>query len=58
VEKLAAILRHNTIARVLVVRMTVPCCGGLLHMVRSAPALAGTNVPVEKIRVDLDGTVL
>lgn len=58
VEKLAAILRENTIPRVLVVRMTVPCCGGLLHIVRTAASLAGTNVPVEEIKVDLDGTVL
>lgn len=58
VEKLAAILRENTVTRVLVVRMTVPCCGGLSHIVRTAAALAGTGVPVEEIRVDLDGTVL
>ncbi len=58
VEKLAAILRENSISRVLVVRMTVPCCGALVRIVRAAAALSGRDVPVEEIRVDLDGSVL
>ena len=59
VEKLAAIFAQNPIPRVQVVRMSVPCCGGLTHIVRDALRLSGRrDLVVEEITVDLDGTVL
>jgi hypothetical protein len=41
VEKLAAILASNGIPKVIVVRMEVPCCGGLTLMTRKAAQLSG-----------------
>ena len=59
VEKLAAIFAQNPIPRVQVVRMSVPCCGGLTHIVRDALRLSGRqDLVVEEVTVDLDGTVL
>jgi len=59
VEKLAEIFAQNRIPKVLIVRMSVPCCGGLTHIVRDALRLSGrTDLVVEEITVDLDGTIL
>jgi ferredoxin len=59
VEKLAAIFAQNAIPKVQVVRMSVPCCGGLTHIVRDALRQSGrTDLIVEEITVDLDGTIL
>jgi hypothetical protein len=41
VGKLAAILRRNPIPRVTVVRMEVPCCGGLTEITRRAVRESG-----------------
>jgi len=59
VEKLAAIMVQNAIPKVLIVRMSVPCCGGLTNIVREAVRLCGrSDLVVEEIVVDLDGTIL
>jgi hypothetical protein len=59
VEKLAAIFAQNPIPRVQIVRMSVPCCGGLTHIVRDAVRLSGRHdLVVEEITVDLDGAIL
>jgi ferredoxin len=59
VEKLASILAQNPIPKIQVVRMSVPCCGGLTHIVRDALRQSGrTDLIVEEVTVDLDGTIL
>ena len=59
VEKLAGILSDPTIPKVIVVRMTVPCCGGLTHIAREAVALSGrTDLVAEEVTLDLNGDVL
>lgn len=45
VEKLTQIFRNNDIASVSVVRMEVPCCGGLLQMVKAALEASGKMIP-------------
>jgi len=58
-EKLAAIMAENDIPKVVVVRMTVPCCGGLGMIVRRAHAACGrTNLVVEEVTIDLDGNLV
>jgi len=57
VEKLSRIFESNTIPRVLVVRMTVPCCGGLTHMVHQAMSGCYKEIPVKEVIVHVDGTV-
>ncbi len=56
VEKLAAILASNGIPKVIVVRMEVPCCGGLTMMVKEAVRRSGRNdLVVEEAVIGLDG---
>ncbi len=58
VEKLAAILSEPSLPKVLVVRMEVPCCGGLTAIVRKAAELSGrTDLMFEEITVTLDGEI-
>jgi hypothetical protein len=38
--------------------MEVPCCGGLLHMVKSAHANASRKVPVKQMIVGINGEVM
>ena len=45
----------NTIT---VMTMEVPCCGGLLQMVRTALSNASRKVPVKKMIVGINGKVL
>lgn len=56
VEKLAAILASNGIPKVIIVRMEVPCCGGLTRMVQEAVRRSGrTDLAVEEAVIGLDG---
>jgi len=56
-RKLTQMLRHAGIKKVQVLRMEVPCCTGLSHLVRQAAAQAGTDVPVEDLVVARTGEV-
>jgi hypothetical protein len=59
VDKLAAILSEPTIPRAVVVRMEVPCCGGLTGMVVEAARRTGrTDLEVVEATVGLQGTEL
>ena len=58
VEKLTAILQSNPIQRVLVVRMEVPCCGGLAVMLNKAIAACGRPVEIVEVTIGVDGQVL
>jgi hypothetical protein len=56
VEKLAAILAETTIPKVIVVRMEVPCCGGLTQIVAQAAAQSGrSDLIVEEATIALSG---
>ena len=44
-EKLTEILRQNDIKSVMVVRMEVPCCGGIENAVKQALAASGKMIP-------------
>jgi ferredoxin len=55
-EKLAAILASNGIPKVIIVRMEVPCCGGLTRIVQEAARRSGrTDLVVEEATIGLDG---
>lgn len=57
-EKLAGILQDGTIPKVIVLRMEVPCCGGLTHIVEQAVAQSGrTDLAFEEVIVGVDGTI-
>ena len=56
-EKLTAIFRENDIRSVTLLRMEVPCCGGLEHAVKTALAACGRDIPLTVQVVNIDGTL-
>ncbi len=56
-EKLTAILRGNDIRGLTVLHMEVPCCSGLVMIARRAIAESGKTVPLETVRIGLQGDV-
>jgi NAD-dependent dihydropyrimidine dehydrogenase PreA subunit len=58
VLKLAEILRRGTIRSVTVVKMVVPCCGGIALAARQALEVAGKEIPYREITVGIDGGVV
>ena len=57
-EKLTAILAENDIQSVTVVRMEVPCCGGLELAVKKALQASGKFIPWQVVTLSVDGRVL
>jgi NAD-dependent dihydropyrimidine dehydrogenase PreA subunit len=58
VEKLTAMIDTAKLNTITVMMMEVPCCGGLLQMVRSASSKASRKVPVKQMIISLSGEVL
>jgi NAD-dependent dihydropyrimidine dehydrogenase PreA subunit len=58
IEKLTELIDIAKVNTITVMMMEVPCCGGLLNMVRSAMEKASSKVPVKKIIVGINGEVL
>ena len=57
-EKLTAILTQNNIRSVTVVRMVVPCCGGLEFAAKQALQASGKSIPWQVVTVSTDGRLL
>ncbi|OGX11473.1 MAG: hypothetical protein A2351_04370 [Omnitrophica bacterium RIFOXYB12_FULL_50_7] len=57
VEKIAELLKNNTVYSLTVVIMEVPCCSGLFRLVQEAVELSGTHLPVKRVVIGLDGTL-
>lgn len=57
-EKLTAILQQNSIKSVTVVRMEVPCCGGLETAVKTALQNCGKMIPWQVTVISTDGRIL
>jgi len=54
-QKLTDILSQNDIRSLTVLHVEVPCCSGLIVLARQAIAASGKNVPLETIRVGIQG---
>ena len=57
-EKLAEILRVNDIRSVTVLRMEVPCCGGLENAAKRALQACGKFLPWQIVTISIDGRIL
>jgi ferredoxin len=57
-EKLAEIIRRNDITSVMVVRMEVPCCGGIEHAVAAALKDSGKMIPLKVITLSISGEIV
>jgi Fe-S-cluster-containing hydrogenase component 2 len=58
VDKLTALIDNAKINTITVMIMEVPCCGGLIQIVKTAKAEAQRNVPVKKVLVSLQGEII
>ena len=56
--KLTDILKSNDIRSVTVVRMEVPCCGGIENAVKTALQTSGKCIPWNVVTISTDGRIL
>lgn len=57
-KKLTAIIANNNIKSVKIVRMEVPCCGGLENMAKAALQNSGKFIPWSVVTISTDGRIL
>ncbi len=57
-EKLTAIIANNAIQSVTVVRMEVPCCGGIEYAVKQALQTSGKFIPWRVVTISTNGKLL
>ena len=57
-EKLTEIIRSNEIQEVTIVRMEVPCCGGLEMAAKKALQASGKFIPWQVVTISIDGKIL
>jgi len=54
-EKIAQILKNNSIKSVTYAHMEVPCCFGLVGIIKSAISASGKNIPFKEITISIKG---
>ena len=57
-EKLTQIIERNDIQSVTIVRMEVPCCGGLEAAAKNALLNSGKLIPWQVVTISVDGKIL
>ena len=56
-EKLTELFRISTIKSITVLRMEVPCCGGIVMAARQALAASGKDIPFHEVTITIAGEV-
>jgi NAD-dependent dihydropyrimidine dehydrogenase PreA subunit len=56
-EKLTELIRVSTIKSITVMRMEVPCCGGIVMAARRALSASGKDLPFHEVTVGIDGSI-
>ena len=56
--KLTEIFKENDIEDILLVRMEVPCCGGMERAIRSAIFRSGKMIPFESVIISMQGEII
>ena len=57
-DNLTAIIRDNDIRSVTIVRMEVPCCGGLQRAAQNALQQSGRFIPWQVVTISCDGHII
>lgn len=57
-EKLTQIIAGNDIQSITVLRMEVPCCGGLEFVTKKALEDSGKSLPLQVTTISINGTIL
>lgn len=58
VQKITALIDSSQIDTLTVMRMEVPCCGGLVQMAQIARDAAKRNIPIKVVEVGIQGEIL
>ena len=58
VDKLSEIIKENSLNDITVVSMEVPCCGGLVAIIKDALAKSGKSIPLKLVKLSLDGNII
>lgn len=58
IDKITAMIDHARVNTITVMIMQVPCCGGLLQIVKSAVSAAQRRIPVKLMVVSIEGNVI
>ncbi len=57
-EKLTEIIKNNAVKSLTIVRMEVPCCGGIEHAAVAALKNSGKFIPWQVVTISTDGRIL
>ena len=57
-EKLTAIIKSNNLKSIMVVRMEVPCCGGIVNALTEAIKRSGKMIPWQIVTIGTDGSII
>lgn len=57
-QKLTQIIQNHTIESITIIRMEVPCCGGLERAAHTAIQNSGKSIPYQVITISTDGKIL
>lgn len=57
-EKVTEIFKENEIKSITVLRMSVPCCAGIVNMTTKAYEEAGLEIPYRKVTIGIEGNII
>jgi len=57
-QKLIKLINDAKVNTITVLRMEVPCCGGLVQLVQNAVAQSGRKVPVKEVVLGISGEIM
>lgn len=57
-EKLTQILKAHEIKSITVLRMEVPCCGGIVNAIKQALISSGKMIPWQVVTIGTDGSII
>jgi ferredoxin len=55
--KLSEVIKKSNLKSLKVVRMEVPCCGGLVYIAKKAIADSGVNLPLKEVVIGINGEI-
>jgi ferredoxin len=58
IKKLEDIIRINDLESITVLRMEVPCCGGMAYAAKAARDNAGSDVPIKVVTIGIEGDII
>lgn len=58
IEKLTEIIASNDLESITVLRMEVPCCGGMASAAKAARDNSGINIPIKVVTIGIEGEIM